>query len=59
VLSIAFNKTVLNVTISIGLAERDISLQEHRHWIEAADKALYQSKVDGRNKVTCYSPDAE
>jgi diguanylate cyclase len=53
-LTIQYNKTSLKVTISLGLAERDVSMQEHRHWIEAADKALYQSKVDGRNKVTCH-----
>ncbi|KKO47397.1 diguanylate cyclase [Arsukibacterium ikkense] len=55
ILAISYNKMVLNVTISLGLAERDVGMQEHRHWIEAADNALYQSKVDGRNKVTCYS----
>ena len=53
-LTVQYNKTTLKVTISLGLAERDVSMQEHRHWIEAADQALYQSKVDGRNKVSCY-----
>tara|TARA_R110002126_G_scaffold33382_42_gene104635 strand:+ start:12969 stop:13946 length:978 start_codon:yes stop_codon:yes gene_type:complete len=58
-LAIQYNTSTLQVTISLGLAERNIAMQEHRHWIEAADKALYQSKVDGRNKVTSFVPDAD
>lgn len=53
-LTVMFNQTPLKVTISLGLAEFDNSMKQHVHWIEAADKALYQSKEGGRNQLTCF-----
>ncbi|WP_333606501.1 sensor domain-containing diguanylate cyclase [Arsukibacterium sp.] len=58
-LLIPYNEQQLKVTISLGLAQRDQHMQYHTNWIEAADKALYQSKVDGRNKVSCFVPESE
>ena len=40
--------------MSLGLAEYDAEMSEHRQWIEAADKGLYQSKAAGRNQLTKY-----
>lgn len=54
-LVIPYNGQQLKVTLSLGLAEYDSSMKEHRQWIEAADKGLYQSKANGRNQLTCYS----
>ncbi|MEL0642111.1 diguanylate cyclase [Pseudoalteromonas aliena] len=45
----------IQMTISIGLAGSSNDFKNHERWIEAADKALYQSKNTGRNKVTAYS----
>lgn len=45
------NNGVLPCTISIGAAVRD-SNQSLEDWFESADKALYQSKHNGRNQVT-------
>lgn len=53
-LSIPYNGQQLKVTLSLGLAEYDSGMKEHRQWIEAADKGLYQSKANGRNQLTCY-----
>ena len=50
--AIEYNQQLLRVTVSVGIAEYDQSMLEHRHWIEAADKALYTSKANGRNQVT-------
>ncbi|MDR6981446.1 diguanylate cyclase (GGDEF)-like protein [Rheinheimera pacifica] len=55
-LSIKYNSQILKVTLSIGLAEHNKDMVNYRQWLEAADKALYRSKADGRNRVTCYSP---
>jgi len=39
------------VTISIGVAERDGRSETPSHVIQAADKALYQAKKAGRNRI--------
>lgn len=56
-LCIAYNGQQLKVTLSLGLAEYHTEMTEHRQWIEAADKGLYQSKANGRNQVTCFAPE--
>jgi diguanylate cyclase (GGDEF)-like protein len=43
---------VLQVTVSLGVASMDDSMPNHTLLIEAADKALYQSKENGRNCTT-------
>ena len=53
-LQIPYNGQSLTVTLSMGLAEYDAGMSEHRQWIEAADKGLYQSKAAGRNQLTRY-----
>lgn len=42
----------IKFTVSIGVAELDEQLYDHRHWIEKADQGLYRSKESGRNRVT-------
>lgn len=42
----------IKFTISIGVAELNDQLHDHRHWIEKADQGLYRSKEAGRNRVT-------
>ena len=51
-LSMEFNQQLLKATVSVGIAEYDAGMLEHRQWIEAADRALYTSKAEGRNRVT-------
>jgi diguanylate cyclase (GGDEF)-like protein len=46
-----YGGATLKVTISIGVAMWDGKLSDHR-FIELADKALYESKKGGRNRVT-------
>ncbi|MBZ9612791.1 sensor domain-containing diguanylate cyclase [Rheinheimera maricola] len=53
-MSIEYNGQLLKVTLSLGLAEHNKQMKDHRQWIEASDKALYNSKGNGRNQVTCY-----
>lgn len=51
-MAVEYNQQILRVTVSIGLAEFHQEMDEYRDWIEAADKALYQSKAAGRNCIT-------
>ncbi len=39
-------------TISLGVAELNDQIHDHRNWIEKADHALYRSKEGGRNRCT-------
>ncbi|CAH9056551.1 hypothetical protein PSECIP111951_01484 [Pseudoalteromonas holothuriae] len=43
-----------NVTVSMGFVELEGDIQV-ADFVNRADKALYQSKQDGRNRVTAYS----
>jgi diguanylate cyclase (GGDEF)-like protein len=47
-----FNQQLLKATISIGIAQFNADMTEYRQWIELADKGLYTSKADGRNRIT-------
>lgn len=51
-MAVEYNQQVLRVTVSIGVAEYHEDMVEYRDWLEAADKALYQSKAAGRNRIT-------
>lgn len=44
--------SVIQFTVSMGVAELNPDLHDHRHWIEKADQGLYRSKEGGRNRVT-------
>ena len=45
-------KNAVSVTVSIGVAERDDRLATAQAVIEAADRALYRAKDQGRNRVS-------
>lgn len=51
-MAVEYNQQILRVTVSIGVAEHNQEMGEYRDWLEAADKALYQSKAAGRNCIT-------
>lgn len=47
----------IQLTMSFGLAEFMPGLRDYLHWLDVADKALYSSKTQGRNRVTRYDID--
>lgn len=49
-----FQETVLKVTISFGIAQISTKNGDNKAWMEAADKALYQAKKQGRNQGVVY-----
>ena len=49
-----FNSSDYHITISIGIAEYTDTSQSEEDLINKADKALYQAKAAGRNKVVIY-----
>lgn len=42
----------VKMTISVGIAKFDSGFTRYEQWIEAADKALYRSKENGRNQIS-------
>ncbi len=46
--------TTHSVTISIGLASLDKRLVDETELLAEADKALYQSKAQGKNQTNSY-----
>ena len=45
-------------TISLGIADLTIPTPTYKQWIEHADKALYDSKHAGRNRVSVFLPES-
>ena len=51
---VIYNDIEIKYTVSIGIAEVDPTYTSVSQWLEHVDNALYQSKDNGRNKVTTY-----
>jgi diguanylate cyclase len=50
----------IKITVSFGLSEYNSSLKSATAWIDSADRALYESKENGRNRASIFShPAAE
>lgn len=50
--SIMYDGKKINVTISIGVSSYNFDLESAKSIVERADNALYESKQNGRNRVT-------
>jgi len=51
---VIYNDIEIKYTVSMGIAEVEPTLKTVSQWLENSDSALYQSKDNGRNKVTIY-----
>lgn len=46
----------ISVTVSMGIAEMDMTTRSLEELIKHADQALYTAKANGRNRIESYSP---
>jgi diguanylate cyclase len=53
-LTVRYEDQVIRYTVSLGVARIPDDAQDYKTWIERADKALYESKRAGRNRVTVF-----
>lgn len=51
-LEVQLDSEMIKFTVSLGIHQVNSSINSHTQWMEKADKALYQSKENGRNQVT-------
>jgi diguanylate cyclase (GGDEF)-like protein len=49
-----YKGTTIRVTVSCGLSEASKEVTSQEELILRADKSLYASKRDGRNRTTCF-----
>ena len=53
--TVRHGQTEIRYTISLGIAEMNPGFEEPKHWLEAADHALYDAKHGGRNRVCIHN----
>lgn len=51
---VIYNDIEIKYTVSLGIAEVEPTFKSVSQWLEYVDNALYQSKENGRNKVTIH-----
>ena len=56
-LNVNYEGQEIKFTVSLGISEAKTSTQNYTEWLEQADKALYVSKENGRNKTSMYDID--
>ncbi|WP_076540612.1 sensor domain-containing diguanylate cyclase [Shewanella sp. UCD-KL21] len=51
---VVYNNQIIKMTISIGVNDLSSATTSSESWLSGADKALYQSKENGRNQTTVF-----
>lgn len=46
----------LSTSLRIGVAAFEPGMQDALEWVDAADRALYAAKLDGRNRISVAPP---
>ena len=55
-LTVTYEEFSIKFTVSLGISAVETTFGETTHWIDAADKGLYQAKRAGRNNSIIYLP---
>ncbi len=55
-LTVTYEEFEINFTVSLGISGIETTFSEPTHWIDAADKGLYQAKRSGRNNSVIHDP---
>ena len=50
-LTCTYEDMEINFTVSLGIAEFNVSFKDYMLWLEKADQALYKAKDTGRNRI--------
>jgi diguanylate cyclase (GGDEF)-like protein len=58
-LTVKHDDMEIRYTISLGIAELQPGITDHKQWIESADQALYNAKESGRNRAIIYGADTQ
>ncbi len=53
--TVEYEDSKVQYTISLGIAELTPAIADRTHWIDCADKALYQAKKSGRNNTVIFT----
>lgn len=52
---VTYEDIKIQYTVSLGICELNSAIPDRTHWIDCADKALYQAKEGGRNNSVIFS----
>lgn len=53
--TVRYEELEIKYTISLGISEINGDIKDKTHWIDCADKGLYQAKNNGRNNSVIYT----
>ena len=53
-LEVEHEDLTINITVSLGISQADVSTPAYTDWLEQADQALYASKQGGRNQTRIF-----
>lgn len=54
-ITVSHGDSRIRFTVSLGIAEFDEGMEQHKDWLKQADQALYQAKGGGRNQTVVYA----
>lgn len=53
--NVCYEQITIRFTVSLGIAQFNEKMVQHKDWLSQADQALYQAKESGRNQTVIYA----